>query len=403
MTTRKHILLIPLVIFLVCLLFSVSCGDDDAATFTETPGGVIYKAGDISVIELHGNYREMGRQYGYLLKNELHEFYSLAIEEYFVKEKGIPLELLKEGCEGDFMLYPERFKNIIYGMAETSEMDLYKLIILDQIIVLGSIFCSYDACSGVAAWGDYTDNNTLVFGRNFDYFEDYKRFAGFMTVVVYNPDDGSVPTATFGYTGQIQTINGINKEGIFLEMNAGTLSGGTTPYPGRIPPFIQFLSFLLDSSTMTQLDTAFNTGQTIIALIVNVADRDRACSYEWTISDLKRREGEDEGFLVATNHFINPEWAISPPPDDHSSVVRRNNLLLLGEKNRGQFNEQKMMEILDIKMEDGGITKSDTIFQIVTVPRKLKLWIKIPGHQEWTPVDLNNSFFSALYNPSNLC
>ncbi len=67
--------------------------------------------------------------------------------------------------------------------------------------------------------------------------------------------------------------------------------------------------------------------------------------------------------------------------------------MLLGEQYKGQFNEQKMMEILDINMEDGGVTKPiDTIFQIVAVPQNLKLWMKIRDHQDWTPIDLNNSF-----------
>jgi len=384
----KRFLLISLLILFVCSLFLVSCGDDESTTSTG-----IYRAGDITVIELHGDYREMGRQYGSLLKNELHEFYSLAIEEHFVKEKGLPLELLKKGFQEDFNLYPGRFKNILYGMADTSGMELSELILLDQIIVIGAIAEAYEACSGVAAWGDYTDNNSLVFGRNFDYPEGFKKFSKFMTVVVYNPDDGSIPTASFGYTGQIQTVNGINKKGIFLELNAGTLSGGSTPEPGRVPTLILLLSFLFDSSNMTQLDASFNTNQSTIAFIINVADKDRAYSYEWATFDLKRSDGVNEGFLVATNHFVNPDWNIPLPPEDHSSMVRRNNLLLLGEKYEGQFNEQKMMEILDIKLEDGGATKSrDTIFQIVTAPEKLKLWIKIPDHQDWTPIDLNKSF-----------
>ena len=79
--------------------------------------------------------------------------------------------MLKQGFQEDFNLSPERFKNILYGMADTSGMELSELILLDQIIVIGAIAEAYEACSGVAAWGDYTDNNSLVFGRNFDYVD----------------------------------------------------------------------------------------------------------------------------------------------------------------------------------------------------------------------------------------
>jgi len=395
----KHVPLVSIkIVLLLCTLFLVSFSVDEATTFAEVKGSayaVIDKIGDINVVKLHGSYRQMGRQYGYLLKDELQEFYSIAIEEYLIKGKGIPLEFLKQGTQADFMLYPERFKNILYGMAETSGMELYKLILLDEIVVLGAVFGPYNACSGVAVWGDYTDNKSLVFGRNFDYFEDFKKFNKFMTVAVYNPDDGSIPTATFGYTGQIQTVNGMNREGIFLEINAGTISGGSIPYPGRVPTLIMFFSFLSDSATMAQLDAIINTSQPGIAYIVNVADKEKAYSYEWPTFGLKKREGEKEGLLVATNHFVHPEWGIPPQPEDDDykdSVIRRNNLLRLAEEYKGQFNEQKMMEILDIKIEDGGVTKSDTIFQIVAFPPKRILWIKIPGQQNWTSVDLNNLF-----------
>ncbi len=242
----KHVPLVSIkIVLLLGILFLVSFGAGEATTFAEVKGpayGIFDKVGDINVIRLQGNYRQMGRQYGYLLKDQLQEFYSIAIEEYLIKEKGIPLEFLKQGTQADFALYPERFKNILYGMAETSGMELYKLILLDEIVVLGAVFGPYNACSGIAVWGDYTDNQPLVFGRNFDYFEDFKRFNKFMTVAVYNPDDGSIPTASFGYTGQIQTVNGMNREGIFLEINAGTISGGSVPFPGRVPTLIMFLS-----------------------------------------------------------------------------------------------------------------------------------------------------------------
>jgi hypothetical protein len=32
----------------------------------------------------------MGRQYGHLLSDELHEIYDLSVKEHLIKEKGIP-------------------------------------------------------------------------------------------------------------------------------------------------------------------------------------------------------------------------------------------------------------------------------------------------------------------------
>jgi len=60
-----------------------------------------------------------------------------------------------------FNLYPERFKDIIYGMAETSGLSIEKHIVLNGLELYGSIA----GCSGIAAWGDYTKGGPLVFGR----------------------------------------------------------------------------------------------------------------------------------------------------------------------------------------------------------------------------------------------
>gem|GEM_PF-4856456 len=41
----------------------------------------------------------------------------------------------------------------------------------------------------IAAWGNYTSGGPLVFGRNYD---NGPKLAEFVSVVVYNPEDGSI-------------------------------------------------------------------------------------------------------------------------------------------------------------------------------------------------------------------
>ncbi len=49
------------------------------------------RSGEIRVVELTGNYRQMGQQWGMLLKDDLKEFYHDAIDNFFIKEKGFSL------------------------------------------------------------------------------------------------------------------------------------------------------------------------------------------------------------------------------------------------------------------------------------------------------------------------
>ena len=61
------------------------------------------------------------------------------------------------------------------------------------------------------------------------------------------------------------------------------------------------------------------------------------------------------------------------------------------------MNAGKMMDILDIPMNAGGATwpageKIQTVYQVIAIPGELKLWVKVPGFQNWTGVDLANDF-----------
>ncbi len=45
-------------------------------------GGFLYKAEKIHVAQLNGDYKEMGRQYGYLLKSQIESYYETAINDH---------------------------------------------------------------------------------------------------------------------------------------------------------------------------------------------------------------------------------------------------------------------------------------------------------------------------------
>ena len=132
-------------------------------------GGGLYKSGKLNILDLHGTYKQMGRQYGYLIKDDLHNLYKKAIEDYFIVQKGISRETMKQTAMSLFNFYPQRFKDIIYGMAETSGLSIDKHIVLNGLELYGTI----SGCSGIASWNDYTAGGPLIFGRNYDWFDSY--------------------------------------------------------------------------------------------------------------------------------------------------------------------------------------------------------------------------------------
>ena len=383
------------IIFIIfSLLFTSISMAEEETSLKKTAvfeGGSLYKSGELNILELNGNYRQMGKQYGYLLKSEFHDFYYMAVESFLIGEKGMDRKFLKEFSLSQFILYPERIKNIVYGIAETSGLKLHQVIILEQLITLTEMGKYLPACSTMSAWGEYTNYSPLVTGRNFDWYEEYKEMAKFLTVVVYNPDDGSVPVANIGYMGQVQVFTGINREGLFLSVNDGSISGGNIIRNDRTPSFILFFTFLLDNTTLAGLDSSVKSSLIYYPTILNVSDSQKAVSYEWATFDIKTRDGK-EGILIATNHFLHPLWNMFPPDPSKGTVERYNNLEALSKNHKRTFNAAKMMEIFDIPLNKGGVKKSNTIYQVVATPEDLRIWLQVPDFLNWTEIDLKVLF-----------
>jgi len=339
----------------------------------------------------------MGHQYGYLLGGELKSVYKNAVVGYFQQRKGLSADEMNKTAISLYRFYPQRFKDIITGMAETSGLSLEQQIMVNAIELYGSMA----GCSGIIAWGEYTKDQPLIAGRNYDWFEKYAEFAQNLTVTVFNPDAG-IPYAITTFAGVIYATTGLNAEGIFLELNNGLPSGGSLKYADRVPAIINLLASLNDWNSLEQMDAFFNTTRTDFAFIINVADKVRGVSYEWAPFEHRRRNAESEGLLVATNHFTDPSWGIVLQDQAGFETVRRwKNLLALGHRGKGKIDLGVMKEILDTPMNKGGATwpvddrRRDsfrTTYQIIAVPASLQLWLKVPGFQDRTAVELKGLF-----------
>ncbi|MBN2057790.1 MAG: hypothetical protein JW782_03235 [Candidatus Saganbacteria bacterium] len=367
-----------------------------AGPVREFEGGILYQADKINILVLSGSYKQIGRQYGGLAGDRIKEFYKVAIEERFIAQEKIPYNLMKEFSSAAFALYPKRLKDITYGMAETSGMELEKLIILESI--LGLTFLQAEGgedpgqCSALAAWGDYTGDGPLVIGRNYDstrFFKD--EFAPYLNAVVYRPDDG-VPVALLAYAGEITSFTAMNAAGIFFEDNEAVKSGGAESPSDRLVLYPSEVTFLMDYNNFPAFDAAMKTNLSNFAFIANVATKDQAYSYEMTTKATRRRSGP--GILAATNDFVDPAWGLALPCDAaDKSVQRRENLLKLGEKYKGKITPRKMMEIMDIFFYEGGATwPKRTAYQVVAVPETLTLWLKLRDYQDWVRLELERYF-----------
>ena len=338
----------------------------------------------ISVVSLHGTWREMGRQYGMLMKEELEEVYFFVetIVEYSVgnAQKAESIVALQTAQT------PYRINAFFEGAAETSGLTVKQLQMVNAVERIGGL----PRCSAAFCWGEYAAG-PLVIGRNYDYSEAFALLKDDVAVTVFHPSDGSLATATVGYVGEIYAVNAINEKGIFLELNNGKPSANIKSPNSRITGTTMLFSAMFEIDELADWELFFNTSNCSSSYIINVADSSSACSYEWCPIGVKHGEQTlPEGLLVSTNYYVNKEWLFAVPSDAASweGLTRRSNLIALCEAAKGEVDAQRMMKIIETPIEEGGAQNELTVYQLVVVPETLTLWLRVIGGTDWIRIDL---------------
>ena len=380
----RRIIAAVLAVLLTLVLF-VSCAST-GKNVSDTPQAAKYKAGPVSVVDLHGTWYEMGRQFGDLMKDELHDIYDF-LQSIITANQGNS-DKTDSIVEQQKSQTPYRICEFMKGAAETSALTYDQIHMINAVERIGGL----PHCSVAMAWGDYTDGS-LVIGRNYDYADYFSQIADDVAITVYHPADGALATATIGYVGEIYAVNAINEAGIFLELNNGKPSANIKSPNYRFTGTTMLFDIMFDADDLNDIDLFFNTTNSSSSSIINVADSQKGVSYEWCPIDVKHGESENpEGLLVSTNYFLNPEWDFPVPSDADSwnAISRRENLLKLIEAKKGSVDVSVMQDIIATPFEDGGAMLDLTVYQLVVVPETFELWIRVIDAEDdaWFSVDL---------------
>ena len=383
MKTRRTLSAVLAVMIALAILVScASTGKNNADTSKATK----FKVGPVSVVDLHGTWYEMGRQFGDLMKDELHDIYDF-LQTIIAANQGNS-DKTDSIVEQQKSQTPYRICEFMKGAAETSGLTYDQIHMINAVERIGGL----PHCSVAMAWGDYTDGS-LVIGRNYDYADYFSQIADDVAVTVYHPADGALATATIGYVGEIYAVNAINEAGIFLELNNGKPSTNIKSPNYRFTGTTMLFDIMFDADDLNDIDLFFNTTNSSSSSIINVADSQKGVSYEWCPIDVKHGESENpEGLLVSTNYFLNPEWDFPVPSDADSwnAISRRDNLLKLLEAKKGSVDVSVMQDIIATPFEDGGAMLDLTVYQLVVVPETFELWIRVIDADDdaWFSVDL---------------
>ena len=388
-----------LVLFVYFLILIIRA--NEMKFVSEVEGGKLYTAGKINVVVMKGNFYQMGRQYGALLKKEYREFYDIAAKQIGIGTKKAPYEEVLAVMKDSLNKQPFYVRELVRGIGETSGLGAEKQIIASQLLFPITCGCGAGNCSGLIAWGEYTQNGSSIAGRNWDMRKDIiEPYQKFLTVAVFNPTGYGQSVADINYLGQVVWQSAINKSGIFYDFQNGGMSDPTVA-KNRLGSNSALMSMMLNSTSFSQVDAFFDAVRAQNGILINITAPKQGACYEWGTTDYRKHVNDDKGLVASANHFTDPTWRASTAiPDGKEGGFtneRTANLLALGKKYKGQIDAKKMMDIFSTTIPQGGPSfpvnsNLKTYYSIVAVPEELKLWLKVYNLQDWTEIDLKSLF-----------
>lgn len=391
MTMKKtfiYWMILSLFVTVDCFAKTANVTDEQVLTIQDAVQsygqGVKATKNNMSVVNLNGTWFEMGQQYGMLMKKELEHVHQFITNLY--KSGVVDTEKAAAVVEKQVRQTTFRISEFMRGASETSGLTVAQLQEVNAVERIHGI----SQCSAAFCWGSYADG-PLVIGRNYDYNKNFSDLKEDVAVTVYHPSDGSLAVATIGYVGEIYAVNALNEKGIFLELNNGSPSVKKSSPNARVTGTTMLFSALFETDELADWDLFFNTTACSSSYIINMADSQKAVSYEWCPFDVKHGEAAlPEGLMVSSNFFVNPDWTYEQPSDAAcwNGITRRNNLINLCEASKGAVDAQKMKQIIETSLENGGAMNDMTVYQMVVVPEKKALWLRVIGGEGWIKVDL---------------
>ena len=353
---------------------------------SKTTHGVKYRIGKFPIVILDGSWKEMGRAFGTLMKQEL----ALMID--FVADMASDAEEIK--CRTMMATFPHRIRKYLEGLAEGAGLTASQV---DRIAVSRkSILCGLSApiSSSVATWNDYTSGK-LILGSNFDYDNDVSNITPCLCLTVFRPNDSALSFASFGYAGTPYITNAFNERGIHLTIANAMPSGGNLFIENRFFTPTALMNAMMECENLDDFRTYLWSTKSSFSYLATIADALSARIFEWSSFDVKQRTTTTRpGLSVITNHFTEKSWGM-PRPDDLSywlTRTRRKNLLNLAAHFKGAIDEEVMKDILSTPVEQLGSMSGATKYQTIVVPSEMKLLFNIPNYQEWTEINFAQLF-----------
>ena len=259
-------------------------------------------------------------------------------------------------------------------------------------------------CSSFAAWGEKTEDGSLIIGRNFDFYVG-DEFSKEKIIAFINPKKGhKYMSITWG--GMLGVVSGMNEHGLTVTINAGK---SKIPLVAKTPISILTKEILQYASTIDEAITIAKKRQVFVSesILIGSAKDKRAITIEVSPKNFGVFEVTNSTQLICSNHF-------------QSSAYKEDKYNLKHiEESHSQYRYERMEELLDqnkkltpkgavdiLRNKEGlnnkfiGYGNEKALNQllahhsIVFKPEQLMFWVSSNPYQlgEYVAYDLNTIF-----------
>lgn len=155
-------------------------------------------------------------------------------------------------------------------------------------------------CSSFAAWGNKSEDGSLILGRNFDFYAG-DDFAKDKIIAFVNPKEG-YPFMMVTWAGMIGACSGMNNEGLTVTLNAAK---SKIPLIAKTPISIVAREILQYASTIDEAIAIAKKRQVFVSesIMVGSAHDKRAVIIEVSPKKIDVYDVENTNQLICSNHF----------------------------------------------------------------------------------------------------
>ena len=265
-------------------------------------------------------------------------------------------------------------------------------------------------CSSFAAWGDKTEDGSLIIGRNFDFYAG-DEFSKNKIIAFIAPSEG-YKFMSVTWAGMVGVCSGMNEQGLTVTINAGK---SDIPWSAKTPISIVTREILQYASNIEEAIAIAKKREVFVSesIFVGSANDKKAVLIETAPDNFGVYEVENTNQLICTNHFQSASYAYD----------ERNNKHI--EDSHSQYRYDRLEELLeeqtivtpqvaaDILRNTKGLNDNSIGFgnekalnqllahhAIIFKPEERLVWVSSNPYQlgAFTAYDLNKIFTQAPKN-----